>query len=340
MPNIDIHTHFMPRAYLELLRREGARNGVTVEDSANGDPIIRFEGHPFGPISDVFFDADKRLADMDANRVDVHCLSLSPPMVYWADPDLGIELARVFNTETAKVARGNPERFIGIATLPMQDVAAAVKEGERAVRELGMRGFYLGTNVLGKYLAERDFWPVYELAQSLEIPIFVHPLRVVGADRMDNYYLHNSLGNPTETALCISRMIFGGVPQAFPRLKFCFAHAGGTFPFLVGRFDRTFKMRQECQRAIDEYPSTLLDNFFYDTITHHQGALSFLISSMGSDKVLLGSDYPFDMGDDHPVDTVEAVTGAGTPEREGILGATAMELLGLQPPAGAARAAG
>ncbi|MEE8395207.1 MAG: amidohydrolase family protein [bacterium] len=329
MATIDIHTHFMPRPYLELLGTDGPRNGVEVVTSEQGEPIIMFEGHPFGPIGDVFFDADKRLADMDARRVDVHCLSLSPPMVYWADKELGIKLASVFNEETAKVADARPDRFIAIATLPMQDVPAALAEGEKAIKELGMKGFYLGTNVLGKYLSDKDFWPIYELAQSLEIPIFVHPLRVVGADRMDSHYLHNSIGNPTETTLAIAKMIFNGVPQDFPRLKFNFAHAGGAFPYLIGRLDRTFEMRKECQEAIPQPPSTYLDNFSFDTITHRKETLAFLISLMGADKVLLGSDYPFDMGDDDPVASVEGVEGLPPEQTENILSANAVDLLGL-----------
>ena len=330
MQTIDIHTHFMPRDYLALLESEGGRHGVEVVRGDSG-PIIMFDGHPFGPIEDVFFDLDKRIMDMDKKRVDVHCLSLSPPMVYWADPGLGLELARTFNDGTTGAVRAHPERFIGIATLPMQDVPAAVAEGERAVKELGMQGFYLGTNVMGKYLDHKDFWPVYELAQSLGVPIFVHPLRVAGADRMDVYYLHNSIGNPTETALAISRMLYAGVPEQFPHLKFCFAHAGGSFPYLVGRVDRTYEMRKECKHLPD-YPSSYLDNFTFDSITHHGDVLEFLIRSMGSDKVLLGSDYPFDMGDDDPMASVEAVAGLAQPDRERIISGNAQQVLGLKLP--------
>ena len=331
MPSIDIHTHFMPREYLDLLDREGGGHGVKVVRSDGKGPIIVYEGHPFGPIDDVFFDAEKRIAHMDAQRVDVHCLSLSPPMVYWASPELGLELARVFNDGTAKVARTYPSRFIAIATLPMQDVPAAVAEGGRAVKELGMQGFYLGSNVMGKYLDHEDFWPVFELAQSLDIPVFVHPLRVVGAERMDEFYLHNSIGNPTETALTISRMIYRGVPARFPDLKLCFAHAGGSFPYLVGRLDRTYKMRKECQH-LDKPPSGYLKNITFDTITHHSAVLEFLIKSMGPDKVLMGSDYPFDMGDDDPMGSVEGVPGLAQADLERIVSGNALNILGLKIP--------
>ncbi len=331
MPSIDIHTHFMPREYLDLLHREGGRHGVEVVRSDSAGPIIMYEGHPFGPIDDVFFDAEKRIVDMDAQRVDVHCLSLSPPMVYWAGAELGLELARVFNDGAAKAASTYPTRFIAIATLPMQDVPAAVAEGERAVKELGMQGFYLGTNVLGKYLDHEDFWPVFELAQSLGVPVFVHPLRVVGAERMEEFYLHNSIGNPTETALTISRMLYSGVPAQFPDLKLCFAHAGGSFPYLVGRLDRTYKMRKECQH-LAQPPSSYLKNITFDTITHHPAVLEFLIKSMGPDKVLMGSDYPFDMGDDDPMGSVEAVPGLAQPDRERIISGNALNMLGLKIP--------
>jgi aminocarboxymuconate-semialdehyde decarboxylase len=249
--------------------------------------------------------------------------------VYWADADLGLRLARVVNDAIAEAVRTHRDRLVGLATLPLQAAEAAVAEVSRAVRELGLRGVYLGTNVRGVDLDEAGFTPVFARIAELGVPVFLHPLNVLGGGRVGAYYLHNLLGNPFDTAVAAARLVYGGVLDRFPTLRVCLPHAGGAFPYLLGRIDHGYRVRAEC-RHLPRPPSAYLDRFFFDTISHSPGALRFLIGLVGADRVMLGSDYCFDMGYEEPVKALAAVEGLGAADRERILGGNAVKLLGLR----------
>jgi aminocarboxymuconate-semialdehyde decarboxylase len=264
---------------------------------------------------------------MDRQGVASHALSLMPPMVYWGDGALGSRLARVVNDAMAEAGRARPDRFVFFAALPMQDPAAAVAEAERAVTELGCRGIYLGTNISGKELTDPSFLPVFERIDALRVPIFLHPLNVIGARRLTSYYLHNLLGNPFDTAVAAANMIFSGFLDRFPKLDICLPHAGGALPYLIGRLNRGWKMRQEC-KAPKKPPSSYLRRFSYDTISHAPESLGYLINLVGADRVMLGSDYCFDMGYERPVNAVTALK-LGRKDEEKILGGNAAGLLRL-----------
>ncbi len=324
---VDIHAHFVPEGYLDLVESEGARHGVGLRRGPDG-PVIMVGEIPFGPISPRYHDLGLRLRTMDSQGVTVHALSLMPPMVYWADEALGVRLARLVNDAMAEAARAHPGRLVGLATLPMQAPEAAVAEAGRAVRELGCRGVYLGTNVRGRELDDPAFLPVFETVAALGVPVFLHPLNVIGAERLAPYYLHNLLGNPFDTAVAAARLIYGGVLDRVPALRICLPHAGGAFPYLVGRLDRGHAVRPEC-RHLPRPPSAYLPHFYFDTISHAPEALRYLVSVAGPDRVMLGSDYCFDMGYDDPVGAVDAVHPLSRGDRERILGGNALALLGL-----------
>ena len=234
IPAIDIHAHFVPEEYLRLIEAQGEPYGVRLRPGANG-PMIVVGQAVIGPITAHYHNLDVRLKSMDAQKVTVHALSLNPPMVYWADNDLGVRLAGLVNDAMAEATRAHPERFVALATLPMQDPEAAVNEVDRAVKELGCRGIYLGTNVRGKELNDFSFLPVFERINALGVPIFLHPFNVIGAQRLTSYYLHNLLGNPFDTAVAAANLIFSGLLDRFPKLNICLPHAGGAFPYLIGR---------------------------------------------------------------------------------------------------------
>ncbi|TAK05914.1 amidohydrolase, partial [bacterium] len=265
-PTIDIHAHFVPEEYLRLIEAEGEAHGVCLRSSPDG-PMILVGQVAIGPITAHYYDLDLRLRAMDAQGVTVHALSLMPPMVYWADDALGLRLARLVNDAMAEATRIHPDRFVSLATLPLQDPVAAVAEVERAVTELGCRGIYLGTNVRGKELTDPSFLPVFERIYALGVPIFLHPLNVIGAQRLVNYHLHNLLGNPFDTAVAAANLIFSGLLDRFPKLEVCLPHAGGALPYLIGRLNHGWKVRQEC-RALKKPPSSYLRRFTYDTISH------------------------------------------------------------------------
>ena len=326
VPTIDIHAHFVPEEYLRLIEAEGEPHGVRLRPGPNG-PLIVVGQVAIGPITAHYHDLDLRLKTMDAKGVAIHALSLMPPMVYWADAALGLRVARIVNDALAEATRAHPDRFMGLATLPLQDPEAAVTEAERAVTELGCRGIYLGTNVRGKELTDPSFFPVFERIHALRVPIFLHPLNVIGAQRLTSYYLHNLLGNPFDTAVAAANLIFSGLLDRFPKLNICLPHAGGAFPYLIGRLNHGWKVRQEC-KALIKPPSSYLRRFTYDTISHAPEPLRYLINLVGADRVMLGSDYCFDMGYERPVEVVSALKLSRN-DQEKILGGNAARMLRL-----------
>src|SRR5262252_10657478 len=326
VPTIDIHAHFVPEEYLRIIEAEGEPYGVRLRSGANG-PMIVVGQAVIGPITAHYHNLDLRLKAMDAQRVTVHALSLNPPMVYWADEALGVRLARLVNDAMAAATRAHPERFVALATLPMQDPEAAVNEVDRAVKELGCRGIYLGTNVRGKELTDSSFLPVFERINALAVPIFLHPFNVIGSQRLTSYYLHNLLGNPFDTAVAAANLIFSGLFDRFPKLEICLPHAGGAFPYLIGRLNHGWRVRLECS-SLKKPPSSYLRRFNYDTISHSPQSLNYLIKLVGADRVLMGSDYCFDMGYERPVTVVTALKLSPS-DRMKILGGNAKRLLRL-----------
>ena len=322
---IDVHAHFVPRSFLEVIAKEGAPYGASLRQDGN-DPTILLSGRPYGPITPHYYATKPRLKDMDKAGVDMQVLSLNPPMVYWPDAQLGTRLARLYNDELAAAVAARPDRLAGLATVPLQDIPAAVAELTRAVKELGLRGVYIGSNICGKDLDHPDFLPFFAQAEALRAPVFIHPIDVVGGERVRAYYLHNGLGNPFDTAVSASRLIFGGVLDKFPRLRVCLAHAGGALPYLIGRLDRVYRVRQEARQTIRRAPSTYLRRFYFDIITHHPLALEYLVKLVGADRVAIGTDYRFDMGVMDPVKAVNAIR-LSRADRSTILGGTAAALL-------------
>lgn len=327
-PAVDIHAHFFPETYLRLLEDAGELSGVALRRDRRARPIIVAGVARFGPLGPEYYDPEIRLKAMDKQKVRMQALSLTAPMTYMADGNLALELARAWNDSTAEIARAYPDRFVVLATLPMQDPKASVGELNRAVTQLGCRGVYLGTNVRGKELADFSFLPVFKRIHALKVPVFLHPLDVIGAERLANHHLHNLLGNPFDTAVAAANLIFSGLLDRLPRLEVCLPHAGGALPYLIGRLDRGWKVRPEC--ALKRPPSAYLRRFTYDTISHASHSLRYLIELVGADRVMIGSDYCFDMGYERPVEVVTRLKGLTSAERAKILGGNAARLLGLE----------
>jgi aminocarboxymuconate-semialdehyde decarboxylase len=325
---IDLHAHYVPRSFLEAIEKHGAPHGASLRQDGP-DPTIMFGGRPYGPITRHYYETKPRLADMDKAGVDMQVLSLNPPMVYWADAELGTRLARLYNDDLAAAVAERPDRLAGLATVPLQDISAAVQELERAIIQLGLKGVYIGSNIGGKDLDHPDLFPFLAKAEALRAPVFLHPIDVLGVERLRAYYLHNGLGNPYETALAAARLIFGGVLDRLPRLQVCLAHAGGALPYLFGRLDRVYRVRKEARGTLRRAPSAYLRRFTYDTIAHSEPALRYLIGVVGADRVALGSDYRFDMGLLDPAAPVRALRPLARSDRDAILGGVAAKLLKL-----------
>ncbi len=323
---IDIHAHYFPEVYLRAIETQGERFGITLDRSDALGPAIKIGTMLGGHLRREFYDLEARLKEMNRAGVDVHALSLTFPMVYWADAELGTRLARAVNDAMSEAHRAHPDRFVALATLPMQEPKRAVEELDRAARLPGIRGVYLGTNVNGRELDDPAFLPVWERIDDLELPVFLHPLNVIGAQRLGPYYLANLLGNPYDTGVAAARLIFGGVLDRFPKLSVCLPHAGGTLPYLIGRLDRGQKVRREL-RHMKRKPSAYLRRFTYDTISHAPEPLRYLIDLVGADRVMIGSDYCFDLGYERPVQVVTSLPRLLRADQAKILGGNAAKLL-------------
>lgn len=325
--SIDIHAHYYPEAYLSLLEREGEPFGATLARDARG-PMIAVGEMRVGPLEQRFIDVDLRVAEMDELGVDIQLLSMTLPMLYWAGDDFGLKLAVAYNDSVAEAHQAHPERLYGFAALPMQNPDLAVREVERVARLPGIKGIYLATTILGRELADEAFFPVYECIEAHGLPIFLHPGEVIGMKRLKPYFLANLLGNPFDTAVAAANLIFGGVMDRFPKLEVCLPHAGGAFPYLVGRLNHGWTVRPECKH-LEASPFDYLTRFHYDTISHSTDALEYLLSIAGPDRVMLGSDYCFDMGYERPVEIVTGHPGLDEAAKSLVLGGNARRLLGL-----------
>jgi aminocarboxymuconate-semialdehyde decarboxylase len=264
---------------------------------------------------------------MDKRRVDVHALSLTTPMVYWASPAFGLALSQAFNDAASAAHRKHPDRLLGLAMLPMHAPDLALRELERCAKLPGIKGLYLSTNVNNEELDEKKFWDVYAKCEELGWTIFLHPVDTIGQDRTKKYYLKNLCGNPYDTGVAAAHLIFGGVLDRFPKLEFNLPHAGGTFPWLIGRWDHGAGVRPELKH-MKKKPSEYLRRFTYDTIGHDDRINMNLVRLVGADRVTLGSDYCFDMGLDDPVATVERLK-ISAEEKNLIRGQNALKLLRL-----------
>jgi len=324
---IDVHAHWYPPEWVALMEREGEANGAKMGRNARGHvtasvPNLSVSFQP------QYIDVGSRLQAMDKAGVAMHALSLTQPMVFWAPPSFGLELCRTFNDACVAVHQKYPDRFVGLAMLPMQDPGLAVLELDRVAMLPGIRGIYMATHINGKNLDEKDNWPVYARCEERGLPILLHPVNPVGADRMRGYHLRNFIGNPTDTAIAAASFIFSGALDAFPKLDIVLPHAGGVFPILIGRWDHGATVRPEV-KDLKHPPSHYLRRFHYDTVAHSAAILMNLVRQVGVDRIVTGTDFPADMSDVDPVRTVESLTELSTSDRDLILRGNAARLLKL-----------
>jgi len=327
MRTIDIHAHWYPKEWLNLFEKDGPKEDAALERTAGGGYRVKAK-HIVNAFDERFVDLEDRKRAMDERKIDVHALSLTTPMVYWASPAFGLALSQAFNDAASAAHRKYPERFVGLAMLPMQDPRLALKELERAARLPGMRGLYLATNVNNVELDDKSFWDIYGRCEELGWTIYLHPVDTVGQDRTRKYYLKNLCGNPYDTGIAAAHLIFGGVLDKFEKLEVNLPHAGGTMPGLIGRWDHGAKVRPELKH-MKRPPSEYLRRFTYDTIGHDDRINANLVRLVGADRVTLGSDYCFDMGLDDPLATVSRIAGVSEEDKDLIRGRNAARLLRL-----------
>lgn len=325
---VDIHAHVSVPAAEALVRPAFSPEKV---------PILRFTSPETSAVNAVAMPlasklaagTSERLAEMDATGVDVQVLSPGPGQYYyWAEPEMGREAARIINDAIATMAASEPARFAALGTVPLQDARLAVDELHRCVRELGMRGVEIDSNVGGTELSSAALRPFWAAAEELGILVFIHPLGFTHGERLSRHYFTNTIGNPLESTIAISHLIFDGVLDDYPGLKICVAHGGGYLPGYAGRMTHAFRYRDDC-RGPHESPDSYLHRLYYDTVVYDAEQIEWLVRRYGSDHVLMGTDWPYDMRERDPVGLVASVAGLNEEQRNEICGGNATRLLKL-----------
>jgi len=328
---VDLHTHILPKTWPDLRERYGYGGFVRLEHISPCCARMMIDDRSFREVHDNCWSPERRIEDCDKAGVALQALSTVPVMFsYWAKPQDTLDLAKLLNDHIAGVVRDSPSRFAGLGTVPMQDAELAVRELERCTKELGFPGVQIGTHVNGKNLDDAELFPVFEAAEELGAAVFVHPWDMLGKERMGRYWLPWLVGMPTETCLAICSVIFGGVLERLPRLRICFAHGGGSFPGTFGRIEHGFEARPDLCAAVNpKSPREYLGRFYVDSLVHEAGALRSLIQLIGAERIALGSDYPFPLGENVPGSLIESMTDIDRAAKERLLFATAREFLGL-----------
>jgi aminocarboxymuconate-semialdehyde decarboxylase len=326
---IDCHTHILGEEAMRRLARESAKVAPVMDK--RGDPACRLiiDGAVVqDPFPRELWDTEQRLRDMDAHGVDMQVLAPTVfTFFYQQEPALALACAALQNDEIAAEIRRHPGRFLGLGGVPLQAPELAAQELERAMTPLGLSGAMIGTHVRGRNLDDLVLEPFWAAAARLGAFIFVHPQGGAGAERLGSYYLKNLIGLPFETTIAGASLVFGGVLERHPDLKVCLSHGGGFLPYQAGRFRHGFDVRPEAKVNLQGSPEASIARLYYDTILHAKPTLEFLIASAGADHVLLGSDYPFDMGNLDCVARVEALAIPNA-DRDLILGGYADRVLG------------
>ena len=275
MLRIDVHAHMIPAKFVQ---GDEVRYPL---DGSGGVHVMPLRPQP-NFADDTIYSVERRLRDMDAQGIDMHVLSLQPMFADALPAEQAIPICRAINNAFAEVVAANPKRFLALANLPMQSPQDAARELERAVKELGLRGAEIRSQINGTNLDEPPLAPFYDKAQELDVPIFIHPGGVPGLEeRLGKYYLTNLIGNPMDTTIAAASLIFGGVLRKYPRLKVYLAHGGGACPYIRYRWDHGWKVRGEGKAVIDRPPSEYLSRLYFDSLTHGGPALSFLASTVG-----------------------------------------------------------
>jgi len=327
---IDVHTHVVPPQWDDWASRYGGGAWPRLEPRDACRATIFTGDTFFRDIDDRAWSPARRLEDMDRLGIDRQAISPPPVMFcYWAGAKAGQAFARMQNEFIAAVAARHPARFTGMATVPLQDVALAIAELRHAREALGLRAVEIGTCPAGRDFDDPALLAFFQACRDLGMAVFVHPaVPLIGSDRMSKYYFPLIVGNPLETALAISKLIFGGALERLPDLKICFAHGGGAFPFTLARLNHGWRVRPEGPAAIPKEPREYAKHLYFDSLTLSADNLRYIVEQFGADRVVLGSDYPFDMGDADPARSLAAAElDAGT--TTAIEGETATRFLGL-----------
>lgn len=298
MLRIDVHTHILPKNIPDWKDRFGYGGFITLDHyKPCCARMVRDDGKQFRDIEANCWDPATRIEEMDAVGIGVQVLSTVPVMFsYWTKPDDGLEIAKFLNDHIADIATEFPLRFVGLGTVPLQDVSLAVKELERC-KEIGLKGVQIGTNVNQLNLSEPQFLDFFAACVEQDMAVFVHPWEMMGEADMQKYWLPWLVGMPAEASRAICSLIFSGVLEQLPDLRICFAHGGGAFPATIGRIEHGFNVRPDLFPDNPHSPRKYLEKLYFDSLVHEPAVLDYLVDLVGADRVMLGTDYPFPLGE-------------------------------------------
>lgn len=326
---IDFHTHIISEEFLNLAEKYNDDRWPTLEKTCDCGANIMIKGKNFREITDQTWSAEKRLEDMDKEGIDIQVLSPVPvTFSYWSDPDKGLELAKFQNDFIASIVREHPKRFIGLGTVPLQDTDLAIKEMDRAVNELGLKGIQIGSNVNGKNLDDESLERFFKAADELNVPLFVHPWETLGRERMPRQNLMYMVGMPSETALAAGSIIMSGMLDKYKNLKICFAHGGGSLPYLLPRMDQGWEVWPHIRKT-EHPPSHYAKLLYYDSLVYDERNLQFMIDRFGVDQIIAGSDYPFLLREVPSGKVVDKLTTLDESEKAKIHGLNALDFLNV-----------
>ncbi|MCH7824674.1 MAG: amidohydrolase [Acidobacteria bacterium] len=326
MPIIDFHNHFYPPEYLAAVQEGPSNVRVTIDDEDN--PVLHYPGD-YNVIVPGHRIIEFRQSVLDEAGVDKQVLTFTSPGTHIESPDRSVPLARMVNDAFAEIVAQRSDRFTALATLPLNNVEATLAEFDRATDELGFAGFMLFSNVGGTALADESYWPLYERASDKGTVLYIHPIDPVGVEAMTEYWLMPLIGFTFDTTLAAAHLVFAGVPERYPGIRWALGHLGGAIPYLAERLDRGFYAFDECRANIDKPPSEYLKKFYYDTVNFDPKALQLAIDFAGTSQILAGSDYPHKIGNLEMMISSINELDLSDVERTAILGGNAARLLGL-----------
>lgn len=331
MRKIDIHTHILPKQWESRKDKYGYGGFIHLEHHQPCKAkMLRDDGKFFREIESNCWDAEARIVDLEKQSVDMQVLSTVPVMFsYWAKAADCLDFSKFLNEHIAQIVTEHPKHFLGLGTVPLQDPALAIKELERCVKDLGLSGVQIGSHVNDWNLDAPELFPFFEAAAKLNAAIFIHPWEMMGETRMPKYWLPWLVGMPAETSLAIASMIFGGVFERLPQLRVNFAHGGGSFGAIIGRLDHGFKARPDlCALDNNVLPSSYLGKFYVDSLVHNPRVLQLILETFGEDKITMGTDYPFPLGEDVPGELILSMTEWSQETKQKLLWNNAMTWLG------------
>ena len=327
---VDIHCHRQCYQAGDLMEVEAKKAGFTAL-SLGSELTKEVNRKQLEFVKPQMMSIERRLEDMDNMGIDIQAVSISPyQYYYWAEPEAGRDVCRLINDDMAEAISPHPDRFVGLGTVPLQNTEFAITELERSKKEHGFKGIEINSHVAGEELSSNRLESFWAKVEELDMLVFIHTAGFTHPDRFGEHYFLNLIGHPIEASIAVSYLIFDGVIERYPGLKICVSHGGGYLPSYAGRMDHAYHAREDVREGLPYQPTYYLKKFFFDSVVFEADQLEFLINKYGADHILLGTDYPYDMGESNPIGLLKEVSELNEKEFAKISGGNAAALLGLK----------